>query len=127
MSNAVLDASALLALLNEETGSDKVERYIPGAIINAVNLSEVIGKLAESGMPEDDIHEVVATLALHVIPFDTILSFKAEFLRPITRDMGLSLGDRACLATGMLMNLPVITSDKIWRDTGLPVNVILIR
>ncbi len=61
------------------------------------------------------------------LPFDTILSFKAGFLCPITRDMGLSLGDRACLATGMLMNLPVITSDKIWRDTGLPVTVILIR
>jgi PIN domain nuclease of toxin-antitoxin system len=127
MSNAVLDASVLLALLNEETGSDKVERYIPGAVINAVNLSEVIGKLAESGMPENDIHEVIAMLALQVIPFDAILSFKAGFLRPATRDMGLSLGDRACLATGMLMDLPVITSDTIWRDSGLPVTVILIR
>jgi PIN domain nuclease of toxin-antitoxin system len=63
MSNAVLDASALLAVLNEETGAERVERYIPGAIINAVNLSEVIGKLAESGMPENDIHEVVAMLS----------------------------------------------------------------
>ncbi len=52
---------------------------------------------------------------------------KAGCLRPATRDMGLSLGDRACLSTGILMNLPVITSDKIWRDTGLPVTVILIR
>lgn len=127
MSNAVLDASALLALLNEETGSEIVERYIPGALINAVNLSEVIGKLAESGMPENDIHEVVAMLALQVIPFDTVLSFKAGFLRPGTKNIGLSLGDRACLATGMLMNLPVITSDKVWRDSGLPVTVHLIR
>lgn len=127
MNNAVLDASALLALLNEETGADKVARFIPGAVVNAVNLSEVVGKLAECGMPEDAIQEVVAILALRIIPFDATLSMKTGLLRPATREMGLSLGDRACLATGMLMNLPVVTSDKIWRDAELLAKVILIR
>lgn len=127
MNEAVLDASALLALLNDEPGADQVAHYIPGAVINAVNLSEVIGKLAESGMPEEEIHEVVGLTGLQVVPFDANLAHKAGRLRPVTRKIGLSLGDHACLATGMLMSLPVITSDRIWRDCDLPVTVVLIR
>jgi PIN domain nuclease of toxin-antitoxin system len=78
-------------------------------------------------MPEGEIHEVIVLLGLRVVPLDANLSHKAGLLRPVTNKMGLSLGDRACLATGIRMNLPVITSDKIWRDCGLPVTIVLIR
>ena len=127
MNDAVLDASALLALLNEEIGSDMVARYVPGAVINAVNLCEVVGKLAENQVPEKEIREIFFLLDLKIVSFDPELSFQAGFLRPETKKQGLSLGDRACLATGMKMNLPVLIADKIWNDAGLPVVILLIR
>lgn len=127
MSNVVLDASALLALLNNETGADKVAEFIPGAVINAVNLSEVAAKLSENGMPEEAIREAIDILDLKVVPFDTDLSYKTGMLRLATKEKGLSLGDRACLASGLIMNLPVLTCDKIWKELNLSADIRVIR
>ncbi|MCP4353926.1 MAG: type II toxin-antitoxin system VapC family toxin [Desulfobacterales bacterium] len=127
MNNVILDVSALLALLNEETGADKVARFIPGAVINTVNLSEIIAKLAENGMPEDAVRGAIDMLDLKVMPFDTDLSYKTGILRLSTKDKGLSLGDRACLASGLIMNLPVLTCDKIWQELDLSLDIRIIR
>ena len=97
VSNAVLDASALLALLQDEPGSDRVLESLPGALVCSVNLSEVVAKLTELGMPEPDIR-VALSLGLEVVAFDEALAYSAGALRPATRPAGLSLGDRACLA-----------------------------
>ncbi len=67
MSKVILDASALLALLNDEPGADEVAQYIPGAPISTVNLSEAVAKSADSGMPEDAIREAIGILELIVV------------------------------------------------------------
>ena len=94
----VLDASALLAMLNGERGADRVAAMLPGAVIGAVNLSEVVAKLAERGMLAHSIRAALEALDLDVHPFDPEMAFAAGELRRTTRRRGLSFGDRACLA-----------------------------
>lgn len=127
MSETVLDASALLALLNGETGADVVTAALPEAVIGAVNLSEVIAKLSEVGMPEDAIHEALGELGLHVISFDEEFAFRAGVLRSMTRTFGLSLGDRACLALAAQRQVPVLTADHDWQSLEIGVDIQLIR
>jgi PIN domain nuclease of toxin-antitoxin system len=117
--DVVLDASALLALVHGEEGADVVEATIPGAQISAVNLAEVVGKLADIGMPEDEIRAALAGLGLRVVDFDERLAFAAGLLRPLTRSEGLSLGDRACLAVAAATHRPALTADRSWAELGL--------
>ena len=97
----VMDSSAVLALLNVEVGAEVVRDAISEAAISAVNLSEVVAKLAERGMPGSAITEALEELGLEIIPFDADQALAAGLLRTITRDRGFSLGDRACLALGI--------------------------
>jgi PIN domain nuclease of toxin-antitoxin system len=126
VSDAVLDASAVLALLQDEPGSDRVLESLPGALICSVNLSEVVAKLTELGMPETDIR-VALSLGLEVVAFDEALAYSAGALRPVTRSAGLSLGDRACLALARSRSLPALTTDRAWRDLDIDVTVEVIR
>jgi len=127
VSEVVLDASALLALLNREPGHEEIAVVIQDAAISAVNLSEVAGKLADRGMPGEAIREALEGLALEIHDFDHELAFQAGVLHPLTRSKGLSLGDRACLALGQRLNLPVLTTDRIWGGLDLGVQVRLVR
>ena len=124
---AVLDASALLALLDGEPGQEVVASLVPGAVIGAVNLAEVVGKLAERGMPKGDIREALDGLALEVHSADEYLAYAAGMLRPRTREHGLSLGDRACLAVASMLDMPAYTADRAWAELDLDVEVRLIR
>ena len=126
-SGAVLDASALLALLDGEPGQEVVAPLLPGAVIGSVNLAEVVGKLAERGMPEAEIREALDGLALEVHPVDETLAYATGVLRPGTREHGLSLGDRACLALAATLGLPAYTADRVWAQLDLDVEVRLIR
>ena len=87
-----------------------------GAAINAVNLSEVVGKLAEAGMPESAIREALTELTLDVVPFDLEHACEAGMLRSSTRDVGLSLGDRACVSLTMRLGVTALTADRAWQD-----------
>ena len=127
LSEVVLDASAVLALLNGEPGSEKVESALAGAIIGTVNLSEVMAKLVENGMPEPEAISFIDELDLEIIPFDTHLAFRAGALRPLTKPLGMSLGDRACIALGLHLTLPVLTAERTWQSLSLPVSVQMIR
>ena len=127
MSSKVLDASALLALLNSEPGSEVVAAMLPEAIMSSVNFSEVVAKLADEGRPELEIRSYLDALGLLIVEFDTELAYRAGLLRPLTRATGLSLGDRACLALAESMNVPVVTSDRAWVGLSLSVQVELIR
>ncbi len=126
MSESVLDASAILALLQGERGSEAVLEALPGAAVSTVNLSEVVAKLAGHGMPLVEIRQAL-TLGLEVVPFTEDLAYAAGELRPLTRDRGLSLGDRACLALAKTMDLPVLTADRAWASLDLGVEVRLAR
>jgi PIN domain nuclease of toxin-antitoxin system len=127
MSEVVVDASAILALLNQETGSEEVSRFIGKAAISTVNLSEIIAKLADAGIPEEDIRQILSNLNLEVINFDEEQALKAGMLRPITKSIGLSFGDRACLALGIILNQPVLTTDRLWGSINVGVEVRLLR
>lgn len=127
MNDAVLDASAVLAFLNLEAGCDKVALVKGKRIISSVNLSEVLGKLIDLGMPNKGIMEVVNYLNITVVPFDNEDAMLAAKLRPITRSLGLSLGDRACLALGQKLKLPVLSADRAWQNLNLDMEIQIIR
>jgi PIN domain nuclease of toxin-antitoxin system len=127
VSNVVLDASALLALLNRETGAEQVEASLGDACIGAVNLSECLARLADSGVPEKTAWEIVSSLELEVVPFNAGHAREAARLKPLTRKQGLSLGDRACLALARLTKRPVLTADRSWKTLDVDVQVRVIR
>ncbi len=127
MGRVVLDASAILVLLNGEPGSEAVSEALEEAVVSAVNLSEVVAKLVDAGMPVHEAREALTPLGLEVVPFDEAQAFEAGELRPSTRKAGLSLGDRACLALARQLNLPALTADSAWTKASAEVEVRLVR
>lgn len=126
--SVVLDASALLALLFDESGAVVVERALgEDARISAVNLSEVMAKLLEHGLAEREAREAVEGLPIRIVAFDAELAILAAGLRSATRGAGLALGDRACLALGIRENARVLTADRVWASLGLPVDILVVR
>lgn len=123
----VLDSSALLCLLNGEAGAEHVSRILPSAIIGAVNLAEVVTKLREKGLSAEDTDEVLGGLHLDVRPFTSAQAAATGHLRPATRALGLSLGDRACLALAAEIGLAALSADRGWAKTDVGVEVELIR
>lgn len=124
---SVLDSSALLAVIFEELGSDVAAGRLAGSITSSVNLSETVMKLLEKGFDPEETRLSITSLGLRVEPFQEADAWEAARLRPLTRAAGLSFGDRACLALGMRLGLPVVTADKAWAKLGLPVAVDVIR
>jgi PIN domain nuclease of toxin-antitoxin system len=127
VSKTVLDASALLALLGAEPGSEVVAESIPGAAISTVNLSEVVSKLTERGVPEQAVQSALREVELEVHPFSEDHAYRAGFLRLATRSLGLSLGDRSCLALGQQLKAAVLTTDRNWRALDLGIDIRVIR
>ena len=127
MSSAVLDASAVLAVLFRERGGDAVGGHIDTGLVCAVNHSEVLAKAVERGAAMEEVVRNLARFEFTVVPFDAELAVLAASLRPMTRSQGLSLGDRACLALAMKTCLPALKAESAWRKCGLGVEVVTIR
>ena len=127
MSSWVLDASALLALLNGESGSERVAEVLPDTAIASVNFSEVVAKLADEGRDESEIRSYLDALGLKIVEFNAELAYQTGFLRPLTRSIGLSLGDRACLALAVSLGVPALTCDRVWTTLSLGMTIELIR
>ena len=127
MSRAVLDASALLALLFNEAGGEKVFEHLADSLLSAVNLSEILSKIIERGMTLEEATEALAEFPCEIVPFDGTYAALTAALRVPTRPIGLSFGDRACLALGMETGFPVVTADRQWDQCGLDVQIIQIR
>jgi PIN domain nuclease of toxin-antitoxin system len=127
VADAVLDASAILVLLNDEPGAALVAEALDGAVVSAVNLSEVVGKLLQAGMPREEAEDTVGGLGLDVRPFDEGSAWAAGALQMRTRRVGLSLGDRACLALAKELGLPALTADAAWVKVAAGVAVKLVR
>jgi len=123
----VIDASALLALLQDETGSDVVEQALAVGAIGAANLSETVSKLIQHGVPDDEAEELLKGFDLDVIPVDETIAYETGSLIAITAVHGLSLADQICLATGIVSAKPVLTADRAWAKLdreGLEVRLI---
>ena len=133
MSKSVIDASALLAYLNEEPGADAVEQaLIDKAVISTANWAEVLSKVAEVGANPRDLEAELEQRgllgqSLKIEPLLSEDSLRIAELRPRTRSHGLSLGDRACLALGIRLGLPVITTDRAWEKVDLDIDIHVIR
>jgi ribonuclease VapC len=128
MSEVVLDASALLALLRDETGANMVAEAIADARMSSVNYAEVISHFIHAGMPAEQVGAMLKPLPVAVVEADQALATIAGRLRAVTSKAGLSLGDRFCLALAQRDGLPALTADKQWRTVaeaaGVTVRVI---
>jgi PIN domain nuclease of toxin-antitoxin system len=127
MVRTVIDASALLVLLNGEPGADIVAQALPGGVMSAVNVSEVVAKLAEFGIPEKAIYQALKPLGLDVVFFSEEQAYVAGLLRPSTLHIGVSLGDRACLSLAKMQELTALTADRAWANLSIGVTIKVIR
>lgn len=127
MSKVVFDASALLALLNKETGYEVVEKHLANAVMSTVNVTEVVSTLVDVGLEHAEARKIVSEVMAEMIPYDEEQAYIAAALKKTTKAYGLSLGDRACLALAKQAHLPVITADKIWEKISFPHKITIIR
>ena len=124
---AVLDASALLALLNMEPGADIVDGLVPDAAISSVSWCEAYGKLRARGVDALPLTRSMAETGIAVLGFDEPDARRAGELLAPTRSAGLSLADRACLALAARLDVPAVTADLAWLDLDVGVEIVCIR
>lgn len=116
----LLDASALLAVLFEEPGADEVVFALRcGAVMSAVNVAEVAARLHRDRWSAEDVARMVKDVGIEVVPFDSDAALLSGWYHRDTAELGLSLGDRACLATAATLGLPVLTADREWGKLSL--------
>jgi ribonuclease VapC len=127
VTSVVLDPSALLAVMNSEPGADIVRTSLVGALISAVNYSEVMKKIIERSVAVDALHALVKSASLEIVPFDTLLAEASTEFHPATKAHGMSFADRACLALGIQRKLMVLTAERTMRIMTIPIKVKLIR
>ena len=125
--SVVFDSSALLAIVFREDGAEAAVRRLSGGIVSAVNASEVIAQLFDFGTSGEDARNVLLSFGLEIRSFDTALAVAAGQLGAATREKGLSLGDRACVALAIREQAGIVTADRAWAGLDLDVEVELIR
>ncbi len=123
----VLDASAVLAWQYQEPDWEKVEAALEGSVISAVNMLEVTTKAVERGFLAADVRGDLEAYGVQVRPLTAAQADAAAELRPLTRAAGLSLGDRACLALALELQLPVLTADRAWAGLNVGTKIELVR
>lgn len=127
MQARILDASAILAFMSQEPGADKVRAVIQAghAGVTAINISEVAAKLVSRGMSSSEAEFHCRSLGLDILEVDDGIAFAAAALVPVTQPLGLSLGDRICLAVAARNSATAVTADKAWANVpGAKVEVI---
>ena len=125
--SVVLDASALLAYLQDEPGGERVRDVLADSVMSSVNWAEVIGKARDEQVDTRGLREDLASLGLALEPFSVEQGEIAGRLKERTRRLGLSLGDRACLALGSDRGETVYTADRAWLQLEIGVDVETIR
>ena len=128
MSRVVLDASALMAVINREAGADKLTpQILSNAAASTVNLAEVHGNLLQRGFTPEDAWTAANATIQEVVAFTAGQARTAGDLVPQTRALGLSLGDRASLALGISLHATVYTADRSWKNLNIGVRILVIR
>lgn len=123
MTEVVLDASALLAMLKNEPGAARVTAVLRTAAMSLVNLAEVVSHFARAGIARAEIEDTLRPLPVRLIPPDAALSYEAGMLRAVTIEGGLSLGDRYCLALAKREGLPALTAERRWPEIAAAAGV----
>ncbi|KJW05645.1 type II toxin-antitoxin system VapC family toxin [Rickettsia argasii] len=128
MNKYILDSSALLALFNLETGSDKVEELLPLSIMSAVNIAEVVAELDKKlNISFTQSKEMISASINKIVALDFDQAIEIGRLKKETEQFGLSLGDSACISLGLITGYPIYTADKIWAKLQLNCKIVLIR
>jgi len=122
-----LDASALLAFLFRERGHERVGEVIETACLSAVNLSEVIGRFVRDGHDARAVLQRLTSTTIEIVPFTTADAALAASLVLQTRALGLSLGDRACLALALARRIPAVTADRTWARLHIGIDIQVVR
>jgi ribonuclease VapC len=123
----LLDASAVLTLLHEEPGTERVAEFLPTAAISAVNLAEVLIVLERRGVAATEARRAVDALAIDVLPADAATTHAAADVAAANPRRGLSLGDCFCLATAQLAGVPAVTADRTWAALKTGARVVVVR
>ena len=123
----VLDASALLAFLLDEPGQDQVDAVLFEAVMSSVNWAETTQQLVKRETNISGCRQELESLGFSIVPFDAVAAEQTAQLWPIARQYGLSLGDRACIALGMALEVPILTGDRIWVEACPSSSIQLIR
>lgn len=123
----VLDSSAILADFLKEPGSEVVHASRGAHVVSAVNFAEVYSKLIERGLTVEKIEKLRAIEPFTVVEFDRPQAILSAQLRPVTKHLGLSLGERACLALAIRGNATVLTADSAWSNLDLGIEIKVIR
>lgn len=129
MTTIVLDASALLAMLRDEPGGDKVADVLIDSRMCVVNLAEVTSHFVHNDMPSHEVDAMLHPLPVTLVEADAELARVAGHLRAATSKAGLSLGDRFCLALAKRDGLSAWTADRQWALIAekVGVDVVVIR
>ena len=128
MARAVLDASAVMALLLDEPGADLVAGFAGDALISTINLQEVIKTLLQRGNSETVVRAMLDSLGVEPRPHSVDEAWSAARLADQTKTKGCGIGDRSCMALAIAEGLPAITADKIWAELTIPgLTVVLAR
>ena len=127
MTAVVLDASAILCLVQQEPGADRVESRLADAQVSTVNVCEVLGKFADAGLSPEESWAAIADLGLQIHPFTPDDARQAAALRLSTRALGLSLGDRACIALAQRLGCEAMTTDRAWSSVAAGVVLTVLR
>jgi ribonuclease VapC len=127
MTEIVLDASVLLALFGHERGWEEAQSLVGDGVISSVNLAEVVTKLIEKGASPDQALALVDGLSCRIVDVDRRQGLRMGTLHAQTRGRNISLGDRACLALGEQLGLPIVTADRAWAALDLGLEIRLLR
>lgn len=122
-----MDSSAVLAILLDEKGADTALELLPEAQCSSVNAAEIVARLIDKGRSMEKAVVDFASLGMPVVAFDEAMGISAGQLRILTKHCGLSLGDRACIATALRTGGTAVTADRIWTTLDLPCKIELIR
>jgi len=125
----VMDTSVLLAFLFNEKGASRVEALLNDGlgVISSVNYAELVSKLVEKGMPLTEVQQVIDSLELEFVAQNKEQAIITGELRTVSKEFGLSLGDRACIAMAKEAQLPVLTADQVWQKLDVDVAIETIR
>ena len=121
----VLDASAVLAYLHREPGWEVVESALLAGdcLVSAANQAEIIARALDRGVAPDAIAAILAPLGYEVASVTADDGQAAGLLRGATRPLGLSLGDRLCLALAQRTGARILTADRPWLEVAAPLGL----
>ena len=121
---SILDSSVIIALLRKERGHELVaEAIVAGAGVCAANMAETATAMVRRGVPSNEVETILVDLPVSVFDVNRELALQAGLLYSATKSLGLSLGDRLCLALALREGREALTSDRMWTDAGLLLGV----